>query len=229
MGWTDVQIFVSGDLTEERIKALLAGGGRADSFGVGTALSTSADSPSVGVIYKLVEVEFANHIRDMAKFSAEKKTYPGRKQVFRFSTKEGMFSADVIALEDEMFPGAEPLLVQVMQKGRRLEVASRSPAVTARNARSTFLAGRKRLHPRFLTLGSATPFPVRYSDRLEKLCDQIRHIFVEAASGPPPRASRGGVIVQADIARVDRPESFQALITEISRPKMKPAAPIAAA
>jgi CBS domain-containing protein len=38
-----------------------------------------------------------------------------------------------------------------------------------------------------------------------------------------------GIIVQADIARVDRPESFQALITEISRPKMKPAAPIAAA
>ena len=38
-----------------------------------------------------------------------------------------------------------------------------------------------------------------------------------------------GIIVQADIARVDKPESFQALITEISRPKIKPAAPIAAA
>jgi nicotinamidase-related amidase len=193
IGWTDVHIFVSGDLTEERIEALLAGGGRADSFGVGTALSTSADSPSVGVIYKLVEVEFANHIRDTAKFSAEKKTYPGRKQVFRFSTEEGMFLADVIALEDEMFSGAELLLVQVMHKGRRLEVASLSPAVTARNARSTFLAGRKRLPPRFLTLSSAMPFPVRYSDRLERLCDQIRHIFVEAAPESPSRASRSGV------------------------------------
>lgn len=184
IGWSDVQIFVSGDLTEERIEALLAGG-RADSFGVGTALSTSADSPSVGVIYKLVEVQFENHIRDTAKFSAEKKTYPGRKQVFRFSTEDGMFSADVIALEDEVFPDAEPLLVQVMQKGQRLEVASHIPAVTARNARSTFLAGRKRMPPRFLTLGSATPFPVRYSDRLERLCDQIRHIFVEAPPVSP--------------------------------------------
>src|SRR5262244_2096069 len=185
IGWRDVEIFVSGDLTEERIEALLAGGGRADSFGVGTALSTSADSPSVGVIYKLVEVQFENHIRDTAKFSAEKKTYPGRKQVFRFSTEERMFSADVIALEDEVFPDAEPLLVQVMQDGRRLEVASRNPAVTARNARAAFLAGRKRLPPRFLTLGSATPFPVRYSERLERLCDQIRHIFVEAAPVNP--------------------------------------------
>jgi len=38
-----------------------------------------------------------------------------------------------------------------------------------------------------------------------------------------------GIVVQADIARVDKPESFQALITEISRPKLKPPAPIAAA
>ena len=38
-----------------------------------------------------------------------------------------------------------------------------------------------------------------------------------------------GIIVQADIARVDKPESFQALITEISRPTIKHPAPIAAA
>jgi CBS domain-containing protein len=38
-----------------------------------------------------------------------------------------------------------------------------------------------------------------------------------------------GIIVQADIARVDKPESFQALIAEISRPRLKSSAPIAAA
>src|SRR5215471_5499835 len=92
IGWRDVQIFVSGDLTEERIAALLAGGGCVDSFGVGSALSTSSDSPSLSLIYKLVEVEFENHVRDTAKFSAEKKTYPGRKQVFRFSTQKGVFA-----------------------------------------------------------------------------------------------------------------------------------------
>jgi CBS domain-containing protein len=38
-----------------------------------------------------------------------------------------------------------------------------------------------------------------------------------------------GIIVQADIARVDKAENVQALIAEISRPKLKPSAPIAAA
>lgn len=38
-----------------------------------------------------------------------------------------------------------------------------------------------------------------------------------------------GIIVQADIARVDKPDSFQALITEISKPKLKAPASIAAA
>jgi CBS domain-containing protein len=38
-----------------------------------------------------------------------------------------------------------------------------------------------------------------------------------------------GIIVQADIARLDKPESFQALVAEISKPKVRPAAPIAAA
>ena len=38
-----------------------------------------------------------------------------------------------------------------------------------------------------------------------------------------------GIIVQADIVRVDKPESFQALINEISRPNIKHPAPIAAA
>ncbi len=38
-----------------------------------------------------------------------------------------------------------------------------------------------------------------------------------------------GIVVQADIARVDKPESFQALIAEISRPNIKRPAPIAAA
>jgi nicotinate phosphoribosyltransferase len=174
IGWTDVQIFSSGDLTEERIQALLGKGARIDSFGVGTALSTSADSPFVGVIYKLVEIQFADHVRGTAKFSEEKKTYPGRKQIFRFSDEGGKFSGDVIALEDEVFSGAEPLLVKVMREGRRLEVVDQDPATTVRSARSRFLADHGRLPARLLALSAATPFQVHYSARLEDLCDQLR-------------------------------------------------------
>ncbi len=207
VGWNDVNIFVSGDLTEDRIEALLRGGGCVNSFGVGTALSTSADSPSIGVIYKLVEVQFANHIRSTAKFSVEKKTYPGRKQVFRFSSEDGTFAHDVIALEDEVFPGSEPLLHQVMQEGRRLKVAAQDPVAAAKSARSRFLAAQRRLPSRLLALGEADPpFPVSYSDRLEQLSDELRRIFVETAAAKTagtakPRVSPSVIFWGVDVQR----------------------------
>jgi nicotinate phosphoribosyltransferase len=179
-GWNDVKIFASGDLNENRVDSLLRGGARIDAFGVGTALSTSADAPSVGVIYKLVEVETEGQVRGTAKFSEEKKTYPSRKQVFRFSGKDQIFSHDVIGLHDETFPGGEPLLVPVLRQGARVESAAHAPGAAARFARQRFLAMRKRLPARTQALGPADPpFPVSYSDSLEELCEQIRRTFVK--------------------------------------------------
>ena len=184
VGWNDVQIFVSGDLDENRIEALLQAGARIDAFGVGAALSTSADASSVGVIYKLVEVETGGRIRSTAKFSEAKKTYPGRKQVFRFSSEEGTFSGDVIGLEDERFAAAEPLLVPVMRHGRRLEPALQEATTTARAAQQRFLAARARLPSPVAALGAADPpFPVSHSNRLEELCENLRLSFVKTARG----------------------------------------------
>lgn len=209
VGWNDVQIFVSGDLTEDRIEGLLRGGGCVDSFGVGTALSSSADSPSIGVIYKLVEVQFPDHVRSTAKFSVEKKTYPGRKQVFRFGREDGTLARDIIGLEDEVVPGSEPLLVQVMREGRRLKIAAQDPAVTAKSARSRFLAGRSRLPSRFLALGQADPaFPVCYSARLEKLSDQLRHSFVETTPSKTVRTPGGQVSPKVVLWEVDVQRDF---------------------
>jgi nicotinate phosphoribosyltransferase len=180
--WTDVQIFASGDLDEDRIEALLASEGPIDAFGVGTALSTSADAPSVGVIYKLVEIEQDGNVRTAAKFSYKKKTYPGRKQIFRFTGEEDRFSGDVIGLDRESFPAAEPLLVPVMRQGRRLAATPQDSAATAQASRQRFLADRARLPEQIRALGPAEqPFPVRYSARLEELCDQLRQIFVNTA------------------------------------------------
>ena len=119
-GWQDVEVFASGDLDEDRIAVLLANGARIDGFGVGTALATSNDAPALGVIYKLVELERGGAVHNAAKFSEAKVTYPGRKQVFRVAGAGGKYAEDIIALEEEQFPGAEPLLVPVMQSGKRL-------------------------------------------------------------------------------------------------------------
>lgn len=188
-GWEDVQIFVSGDLNEDRIDEMLRHGGCADSFGVGTALSTSGDAPSLGVIYKLVEVEFQDHVRSTAKFSVEKKTYPGRKQVFRFST-DRRYSHDVIGLEDEIFSGAEPLLVPVMHGGRRLQISGHDSVANALTARQRFIEGRQRLSPAMVQLSPAEhPYPVAYSDRLENLCNAVQKTVVKYPATPAPAAA----------------------------------------
>ena len=100
-GWNDVKIFASGDLDEYTIAALIAKGAAIDAFGVGTALATPGDAPHLNLIYKLVEVERDGKVREAAKLSRAKVTYPGRKQVFRYSSRPENFASDRIALENE--------------------------------------------------------------------------------------------------------------------------------
>ena len=154
-----------------------------DSFGVRTALSTSADAPNVEVIYKLVEVELDHQVRGMAKFSVDNKTYPGRKQVFYFQGENGHYSGNTIALEDEDFPLAKSLLIPVMRDGHRLEVACQDPVSSVRNAQARFLAARAHLPEHILRIVTAEPiYPVSYSAGLESLPEQARNSFLSTAS-----------------------------------------------
>ncbi len=175
-GWSDVEVFASGDLDEDRIVALLESGARIDAFGVGTALATSADAPALGVIYKLVEVERGGAVRNAAKFSEAKVTFPGRKQVFRFAGAGGKFTEDVIALEGEQFPGAEPLLVRVMRDGKRLH-----PATDLGEAQKRCLEGLERLPAPVQALAARGSHPVRHSARLEELFERVRERVERAA------------------------------------------------
>jgi nicotinate phosphoribosyltransferase len=181
-GWRDVQIFVSGDLDENRIEALLEAGAPIDAFGVGTALSTSADAPHVGVIYKLVEIQHDHLLRVTAKFSAEKKTYPGKKQVFRFAGTGQSYSGDVIALDEETFPAGQPLLVPVMRNGRRIEGLGQYPKSAVQAAQARFFEDRNRLPSRLLgTARDDSSYLVSYSTRLEELCEETRQRFMKTA------------------------------------------------
>jgi nicotinate phosphoribosyltransferase len=105
----EVAIIASGDLDEHRIAALLAGGAPIDAFGVGTQLGTSADAPTLGAVYKLVEDADGPKM----KLASGKVTLPGRKQVWRLPDH------DVVSLHDEDVPGGRPLLQRVMAGGVR--------------------------------------------------------------------------------------------------------------
>jgi nicotinate phosphoribosyltransferase len=114
-GRKEAIIFASGNLDEERVGALVRAGAPIDSFGVGTALTTSADAPYLDAVYKLQE--YAG--RPRRKRSTGKATWPGRKQVYRRTGEDGRFAGDVVTLEGDA-QAAEPLLVPVMRGGRRL-------------------------------------------------------------------------------------------------------------
>ena len=183
-GWKGVKVFASGDLDEDRIAELLAAGAQIDAFGVGTELATSADAPALGVIYKLVEVdERGGAVRNAAKFSAAKVTYPGRKQVYRFTDAAGRYVEDVIALEDETLAPvdarliAEPLLLPVLRAGKRT-----APPTDLAAARKRCLEGVPRL-AKNVTDGRPgdTGYPVRHSARLEELLSEVRRRIERAA------------------------------------------------
>jgi nicotinate phosphoribosyltransferase len=168
-GWEDVKIFASGDLDEFKIAELLAKGAAIDAFGVGTALATPGDAPHLSLIYKLVEVERGGKIREAAKFSEAKVTYPGRKQVFRHSTAAGEIKTDKIALDGEPSEGGEPLLVEVMRGGRRL-----APPEDLSVLRGRCVASLGHLPQRYRQINRRAVYPVRYSKKLDAMLERVR-------------------------------------------------------
>lgn len=168
-GWKDVRIFASGDLDEMKIAALLSQGAAIDAFGVGTALATPGEAPHLNLIYKLVEVERGGKVREAAKLSEAKVTYPGRKQVLRYSTPEGEYAGDKISLDAEPANGGIPLLVEVMRSGRRT-----APAESVSLLRDRCMASLARLPRQYRRIDRTAVYPVCYSKRLETMLEKVR-------------------------------------------------------
>ena len=170
-GLRETKIFASGDLDEHRVAALLEAGALIDGFGVGTALSTCSDAPALGGVYKLVEIERDAGAVPTMKLSANKRSYPGRKQVWRVYERgeSGMAVHDVIGASDESRPaGEEALLRCVMRAGRRARPGPRLSEVQAgaRMAISRLPAAVRRLQ-------DPEPYPVRISQALDALARQV--------------------------------------------------------
>ena len=120
-GLGDAKIMATGDLNEYKIQELMAARVPIDVFGVGTDLATSADAPSLGVVYKLVELEEAGGRRYPVKLSHDKQTLPGAKQIFRHADHDVLARASECYACDKGGAGCEALQRPVMIGGRLVE------------------------------------------------------------------------------------------------------------
>jgi nicotinate phosphoribosyltransferase len=109
-----VKIIASNDLNEYKIAELRQRGARIDGYGVGTEMITAKPVAAIPGVYKLVEDEHGGKI----KLSAGKKSFPGKKQVYRVE-ENGSYVYDVLALESENVEGT-PLLEKVVEQGQRV-------------------------------------------------------------------------------------------------------------
>jgi len=114
-GFTDASIAASSDLDEYLIQSLKNQNAAINSWGVGTNLITSKNTPAFGGVYKLAAVEneegeFVPKIK--LSENTEKVTNPGNKTIYRLYDKEnGKMRADLICLVDEEYDESKDLVI----------------------------------------------------------------------------------------------------------------------
>jgi nicotinate phosphoribosyltransferase len=173
-GLKEVTIFVSGGLDEDSLLHFARAHAPIDGIGIGTALTTSADVPSIDCVYKLQE--YAGVPR--RKRSEKKATWPGRKQVWRHFGADGRMAGDVLSLADHAAAG-EPLLQPVMIEGRRLAPPPSLDEIRQRAKRELdhLPEPLRRLEPK-------ATYPVEVADDLVRLADEVdRRLQARAARG----------------------------------------------
>ena len=112
-GYYDLIYTASNDLDEYTITSLKSSGAAINSWGVGTKLITSAESPSLGGVYKLAASYEKDKLIPKIKVSedAEKINNPGFKKVIRIYNENNMAEGDLIMLHDEEIDTTKPLTI----------------------------------------------------------------------------------------------------------------------
>jgi len=175
-GLPEAKIMVTGDLNEYKILELVKENLPIDAFGVGTELATSADAPTLGAVYKLVELEEQGVKRYTAKLSEEKQTLPGAKQIFRFPDHDLLGCAWECPVAADGHPAPEALLVPVIQGGELLQ-----PLPDVESARRRASEQIKKLPTACRSLFTIDPpYPVEYSPELLKLYEATRQGVIGA-------------------------------------------------
>lgn len=113
-GFSNISITASNDLDEHTISNLKSQGSAVNSWGVGTKLITSSDSPSLGGVYKLSASMKDGEYEPKIKLSEnpEKINNPGYKKIVRIYNKNNnKAEADLIMLHNESIDTSKPLTI----------------------------------------------------------------------------------------------------------------------
>lgn len=112
-GFPNAHIYASNDLDENTILNLKMQKAKIDVWGVGTKLITAYDQPALGAVYKIVALEDDKGImQNTIKLSnnAEKVSTPGKKQVWRITSRDkGKSEGDYITYDGVDVNEAEEL------------------------------------------------------------------------------------------------------------------------
>ncbi|CAL8255272.1 unnamed protein product [Merluccius merluccius] len=160
-----------------------------DTVGVGTHLVTCTKQPSLGCVYKLVEVRGNPRM----KFSEdpEKSTVPGKKAVYRLLDSEGQPQLDLLCLSEEPPPqpgqtlGCFPLgqearlaVTPAQVTCLRQEVFAKGqitqPLCSDAECRDKVQRSIQNLHPRHKRLQEPEPYTVALSEKIHTLIAEIR-------------------------------------------------------
>ena len=167
-GFSEVKIVLASNLEEYKIKKIKEEKAPVDVALVNTEGVTSSDSPILEAIYKLAELQKGEEVRPVAKFSSGKKSYPGKKQVFRSEN----FDKDVIGLENENL--GQPLLIKMVEKGKLVyEIPSLD------QTRGYIHEQIKKIPKKLLDIENEQVYPVEISKKLQKLTEEVRKEHVK--------------------------------------------------
>ncbi|NWR53541.1 PNCB phosphoribosyltransferase, partial [Regulus satrapa] len=185
-----IPIAVSNDISEQSLEEFRREGSEIDMIGIGTNLVTCPLQPSLGCVYKLVEVNGSPCLKLTE--DEEKMTIPGMKMIYRLYDAAGHPFMDLMALEEEPSPSAgqelgvrvlgqlgettkvipttvEPLHRTYFRDGQVCEPLPSLPEVRTHAQVSLSL-----LSPAHRRLHEPQPYPVAVTERLHRLFLELR-------------------------------------------------------
>ncbi|XP_074942065.1 nicotinate phosphoribosyltransferase [Phalacrocorax aristotelis] len=184
-----IPIAVSNDISEQSLEEFRREGSEINVIGVGMNLVTCPLQPSLGCVYKLVEVNGSPCLKLTEE--EEKMTIPGTKTIYRLYDAAGHPFMDLMALEEEPLPSAgQEVVVHVL--GRLNEASKVVPAAVEPLHRTYFRDGQvceplpslpevrshaqaslSLLSPAHRRLREPEPYPVAVTERLHCLLTEL--------------------------------------------------------